>query len=250
MVFVLIVPSLAIGCEQVFGLTAMWAHPCQAHIPTLMEAAWKLMLLADESTNWPYAYAWMNDTLAHAPFSSEGHIGIMTEGLPSMNTYSCLDQLQVCRLLQCGGQVVCPEGLNGSLKALLFDFKELLLWNVANVDEPIQDLPLIDVGLIGMEPKVPPSTRVEDPLCLNLRGVLEQLQQASPATPLLSLAIHHFQDTTTISGPESSFPSQGNRKFSQICGNRARYLHPSGNSPTNFSPGNLTWQLSWLCPFY
>ena len=30
MVFVLIVPSLAIGCEQIFGLTAMWAHPHQA----------------------------------------------------------------------------------------------------------------------------------------------------------------------------------------------------------------------------
>ena len=95
----------------------------------------------------------------------------------------CLDQLQVQRLLQCRGWVVCPEGLNGSLKALLFDFKELPLWNAANADEPTQDPPMIDVDLSGAEPEVPPSTRVEDPLSLNLRGALEQLQWASPAAP-------------------------------------------------------------------
>ena len=61
------------------------------------------MLLTDESPNWPYAYAQMNDAMAHAPLSSEGHIGIMTDGIPSMNTCSCLDQLQVQKLLQCGG---------------------------------------------------------------------------------------------------------------------------------------------------
>ena len=97
------------------------------------------------------------------------HIGIMTEGLPSMNACSCLSQLQVWKLLQCRGWVVCPEGLNGSLKALLFDFG-VLIWNVANADEPTQDLPMIDVDLSGMEPEVSPSTRIEDPLGLNLRG--------------------------------------------------------------------------------
>ena len=76
-----------------------------------------------------------------------------------------------------------PWGLNGSLKALLFDFKELPLWNAANADEPTQDLPLIDVDWSIVEPKVPPSTRVEDPLRLNLGGELGQLQWASSATP-------------------------------------------------------------------
>ena len=78
----------------------------------------------------------MNDAMAHTPLSSEGTIGIMTDGIPSMNACSCLDQLQVWKLLQCGGWVVCPEGLNGGLEALLFDFEELLLWNMASVDEP------------------------------------------------------------------------------------------------------------------
>ena len=106
---------------------------------------------------------------------------------------------------------------------------------------------MIDVDLSGTEPEVPPSTRVEDPLSLNLRGPLEQLWWASPAAPLFSLAIHHFQDTTVISSPGSSFPRWGNRKFCQVCGNRAHYPHPGGNSPTNFSLGNPTQWLSWVC---
>ena len=53
--FVFRVPRLAIGCEWVFGLTAMWAHPHQAYLLTLGEVAQKLMLLANESLNWPYA---------------------------------------------------------------------------------------------------------------------------------------------------------------------------------------------------
>ena len=100
MAFVLIAPSLAIGCKQVFGLTAVWAHPCPAHLPTLVEAAWKLIMLADEGPNWPYAYMWMNDVMAHMPLSSEGYVGVMTDGLPSLNAYSHLDQLQVWKLLQ------------------------------------------------------------------------------------------------------------------------------------------------------
>ena len=46
MSFLLIVPSLGIRCKRVFGLTAVWAHTCQAHFLTLGEAAHKLVLLA------------------------------------------------------------------------------------------------------------------------------------------------------------------------------------------------------------
>ena len=142
-----------------------------------------MILLAHEGPNWPYAYMQMNNAMAHVPLSIEGHIGVMTDGLPSTNACGCLDQLQVWKILQCGGQVVCPEGLNGSLKAMLFNFEELPLWNVATVNEPTQDPPLIEVDLNSMEPEAPFSTGIEDPLSLNLRGALEQLWQASPATP-------------------------------------------------------------------
>ena len=87
MAFLLIVPGLAVRCEWVFGLTAMWAHPCQACLPTLVDAAQKLMLLANKGPSWPYAYMQMNDAMAHTPLSSEGHIGIMTDGIPK---YECL----------------------------------------------------------------------------------------------------------------------------------------------------------------
>ena len=56
MTFLLIAPSIAIGCERVFGLTAVWVHPCQVHFPTLLEEACKLMLLVDVSKDWPYAF--------------------------------------------------------------------------------------------------------------------------------------------------------------------------------------------------
>ena len=84
MAFILTAPSLAIGCARIFGLTAMWTQH-QVCLPTLSEVAQKLMLLGNEGTNWPYAYARMNNAVAHAPLSSEGHIGVMTSGLPSRN---------------------------------------------------------------------------------------------------------------------------------------------------------------------
>ena len=92
MAFLLIMHSLAIRCKQIFGLTAVWMHPCQVCIPTLVEVAQKLLLLADECTNWPYGYARMNDAVAHALLSSERHIGTMTSGLLSLNSCGHLHQ--------------------------------------------------------------------------------------------------------------------------------------------------------------
>ena len=148
----------------------------------------------------------MNNAMAHAPLSSEGHIGIMTDGLPSRNTCGFLHQLQVWWLQQCGGHVVCSDGLKGSLKPLLFNFKELPLWSMANADESAIDPTMIEVNLVL---EVPPPTRAEDPLGLNLRGTLEQLWWA-PHHPPLSLAVHHFQDTNTVSSPGISSPSRAN----------------------------------------
>ena len=97
MTFNFIAPSLSVGCKWVFSLTTIWVHPHQTCLPTLVGVAWKVMLLANEGTNLPHAYAWMNDTMAHIPLSSEGHIGIMTGGLPRMNACGHLNQLQVWR---------------------------------------------------------------------------------------------------------------------------------------------------------
>ena len=141
----------------------------------------------------------MNDAMAHTLLSSKGHIGVMTGGLPSMNTCGHLHQLQV---------VVCPEGLNQSLESLLFNFKELPLWSMANADESINDR----CGPEQCSTQDFPSTRAEDPLSLNLRGMLEQLQWASPAAPTLlcntSLQGHnHLQQLWEL------FPQLGKQKI-------------------------------------
>ena len=95
MAFLLVAPTLTIRCEQIFGLTAMWAHPCQVHLHTLEKAAHKLVLLADEGLDLPYAFVQLNYAVSHAPLSSKGHIGTMTDDAPSTNAYGCLHKLQV-----------------------------------------------------------------------------------------------------------------------------------------------------------
>ena len=127
MAFMLVAPSINAGCERVFGITTMWAHPHQAHYPTLEGAAQKLLLWADDGPDWLYTFSELNDTVSQLPLSSEGHISAITDGMPSMNACGQLHQLQVQKLLQHRGWVVCPEGLNREFKALQFTFQELLL---------------------------------------------------------------------------------------------------------------------------
>ena len=176
----------------------------------------------------------MNETVAHMPVSSEGHIGIMTDGIPSANTCGHLDQLQVQKLLQCKGQVVCTEGLNGGLKALLFDFKELPLWNVATADEPAQDLPLIEVILNGMAPEAPPSTRAEDPLVMKgmelaICDLMATSLQASPCAvmpeniPSIVQVSHSPSPPTMLRSPEMASISPT----------------PHSQTPTRANPANL-----------
>ena len=112
MAFLLIAPNLAVGCEWVFRLTAVWMHLCQAHLPVLVDAAQKLLLLVDEGTDWTYAYTRMNDAVVQALLSSVGNIGVMTGDLLSQNTCSHLHQIHMWKLLQCRGCVVFPDGLN------------------------------------------------------------------------------------------------------------------------------------------
>ena len=45
MAYLLLAPNQAVEEERRFGLAAVWIHPCQAHLPSLDEAARKLTLL-------------------------------------------------------------------------------------------------------------------------------------------------------------------------------------------------------------
>ena len=151
--FLLIAPSLAIGCERIFDLMAVWVHPHQTCLASPVEVAQCLVLQANEGPNWLYAFILMNDTILHALLSRKGHLGILMEGKPQRNPCSLLYQLQTWRLLQCGKWVVCPTGLNTGIEALVFDFKELPLWNMATTGEATQDPSMIEVDLCSVQPE-------------------------------------------------------------------------------------------------
>ena len=82
MAFLLAVPSITIKCERVFGLTAVWAHPHQAHVYTLEELAHKLVLLADKRMDQPYAFVWLNTSVSPVPLSSKGHVSTIWMACP------------------------------------------------------------------------------------------------------------------------------------------------------------------------
>ena len=128
MAFLLMAPSLAIGCERIFTLMAMWVHPHQTCLVSLVEVAQCLLSLANEGLDWLYAFIQMNNAILHMVLYSKGHLGVLMEGKPQRNPCVLLHQLQAWWLLQCGKSVVCPRGLNVGLEALVFDFEELSLW--------------------------------------------------------------------------------------------------------------------------
>ena len=212
MAFLLIMLSLAVGCKWVFGLTAVWMQSHQVCLPTLADSAQMLLLLADDGANLPYAYIRMNNPVAHMLLSSKGHTGIMTGNLPSQNACSCLHQLCMWQLLQCRRQVVCQDGLNGGLEPLMFNFKELPHWNVANTDESSRDPSMVDVDLGNMVCRASPSSQAESPLGLSSRGTMEQLPLASLATPTLphnNLPPGH----KLCQWPWELFPQQGKQRI-------------------------------------
>ena len=78
-----------------------------------------------------------------------------------------------CSYCNVGVGWFAPEVLNGGLEALLFNFKELPLCNVAGLDEPTQDLSFTEVDLSIMEPEVITTAPIPPPfqplnLCVTL----------------------------------------------------------------------------------
>ena len=119
------------------------------------------------------------------PLSSEGHLSVMIGGAPSTNTCGCLSQLEICKLLQCGDQVVCPKGLNGELEPMQFTFSEPPVWNMDALGKPTHKPLLLQVNLSSMKPSdeapialVPPYPHHHPPPCI--------LPQSIPGRQLLA----------------------------------------------------------------
>ena len=127
MAYLLIAPEKTIKGEMAFRLAVVWVHPYQACLCSLDEVAKKLTLLINLGKNWVYAFVWLNGDTQHVPLSREGHLSTMIDGMPSKSTCGHLHQLEVCKLLQYGDQVVYPEGLNGSLEPVQTLLSGLLL---------------------------------------------------------------------------------------------------------------------------
>ena len=236
MTFLMIVPSTTARGDQLFSLAVLWVYLCQGHLSTLVKAAQKLMLLADNSPDWLYAFVHMSDTILHVPLSNNGHIGTMADGICSVSACGWFHQIQVWKLLQHSDSIVFPEGLNGEAKALQFYFWELPLWNATSADGATQDLPMIEVVLSGTESKtasptqVPPLLLAIKPLHdiamvlnLHLPGALEWPQWTSPAASaptsqhsmpgrkLLSAALGappstRTEDPLSLEGTDSAIP--------------------------------------------
>ena len=142
--YLILALSANIGGKQMFGLAAVWAHPCQGCLTTLVEVACKLALLISDGPDWPYAFICMSSMTHHMPLSDAGHLGAMTESVQSVNMCGHLHQLQTRKLLQHREHVVFPEGLNGVLEAHYFSFSELPPWDFATTGRSAGELPPIE----------------------------------------------------------------------------------------------------------
>ena len=115
----------------------VWANPYQAWLSSLDEALKKLTLLINLGDNWAYTFVQLNeDDQQHVPLSNEGHLSTMVDEAPCRNMCGCLHQLEVCKLLQCGDQVVYPKGLNGGLEPVQTSLSGSLIWGMDMLGKP------------------------------------------------------------------------------------------------------------------
>ena len=164
-------------------------------LASLAEAAQHLVLLANKGLDWPYTLVHMNNAIVNAPLSSKGHLSVLTEDKPQRNPCGFIHQLQAWKLLQCRERVVCTQALNMGLDALIFDFAELLLWDIATMAEAAQNPTMIEVDLCCMPPEAMSTTQapshvyasttcptITKTLNLHIEGAFKQVQQTSPTT--------------------------------------------------------------------
>ena len=61
----------------------------------------------------------------------------MVDDAPSRSACGCLSCLEFCKLLQCGREVVYPEGLNGGFELIWVPLPKQLVWDVESTNEPV-----------------------------------------------------------------------------------------------------------------
>ena len=130
MVYLFLAPSQEAEEERRFGLAGVWAHPNQAPLSSLEEAARKLKLLIDMKEDWHYTFVQISEDSQHIPLCNDAHINVLVHGAPDRSACGLLSQLEVCQLLHLGGEMVYPEGLNGVLELVWVTLPKLPIWEV------------------------------------------------------------------------------------------------------------------------
>ena len=195
MTFLLIAPRKTIEGEMAFGLVAVWAHPHQAWLSSLDEAVKKLTLLIDLGDDWAYVFVWLSEEAQHVPLSNEGHLSPMDDGAPCRSACKHLCQLEVCKLLQCGDQVVYPKGLNRGLELVQTSLSGSLIQGMDMLGKPAHEpsfllMDLSQVTLGNHTPEVPASCRTSTPPS-SLHSAMEY--PSSTAThPSMAAKLHEF----------------------------------------------------------
>ena len=247
------------------GLAMVWAHPHQAHFSSLDEAVRKLTLLIDIGNNWVYAFVQLNEEALHVPLSNEGHISVMIDGVvPSRSTCRHLHKLEVCKLLQCGDQVVCPNGMNGGLEPVLLSLPKLPIWNMDTLSRPVHKPLLLQVDLSHVMhgdqmPITPGPCRASTPhssSCLAMECPSETANCTSMAAKLQELFIlagaghlqpslrGHYPKETNISSPGCSTIHWSRRSTGA---REASFGHTQagGYLPAGINMSSYTW---WYHP--
>ena len=153
MAYLLLAPNQVVEKERRFRLVAVWTHTCQAHLPSVDEVVRKLTLLINPGEDWAYAFMQLNEDSQHIPLFMAWHISTMIDGTPSRSACGHLSHLEVCKLLQCGVEVVYQEGLNGGLKLLQVSLPKLPIWDLDSHAEPAHEPMLLQINLPRIIPQ-------------------------------------------------------------------------------------------------
>ena len=162
MTYLLLVPDQVVEEERRFGLVAVWTQPCQAHLPSLDEVARKLALLISTGEDWAYAFMQLNKDSQHIPLITTRHISTMVNDAHSRSACGHLSHVEVHKLLQCGVEVVYPEGLNRGLELLQVSLPKLPIWDSDSHVESACEPLLLQVNLPRIVPQQP-LTQISSP---------------------------------------------------------------------------------------
>ena len=102
------------------------------------EVVGKLTACASHGPDWPYALVQLHKGTHHVPLPKEGHLGILPQRGVESVPCGKISQMEVCRLLISGPQVIYPMGLNGCDEPIITNLPEPLASGLSlTASEPV-----------------------------------------------------------------------------------------------------------------